>query len=96
MLALLFFLLAAMCLAGLIAVFSVKKKLKHEQPEVFAKLYRSTLQAANDFRFAGFILSGSYAECVSLPLKSKMDKLRIFLCVYVLVFVATIFTMIHR
>jgi hypothetical protein len=91
----LFCLLAAMCLAGLIAVFSVKKKLKHERPEVFAKLYRSTLQAANDFGFAGFLLSGSYAECVSLPLKKKMDALRLFVFVYALVFAATIFAMTH-
>lgn len=79
-----------MCLTGLIAIYSVRRDLKQDQPDVYGRLFRSSLQISNDFRFSVFLLSGAYAKSVGVPLKKKMDALRLFTFAYLMVFVATI------
>ena len=82
-------LLGVMCLVGLPAVFSVRKELRQDQPEVYEQLFRSSLRITNDLRFSVFLLSGSYGKNVGGLLKKKMDALRLFTFAYLIVLVAT-------
>ncbi|HQF39247.1 MAG TPA: hypothetical protein PK322_09035 [Opitutaceae bacterium] len=88
--AFLFCLLVVMCLTGLVAMFSVRRELRKEHPEVCERLFGSSLRIAKDMKFSVFLLSGSYAKSVDVPLKKKMDTLRLFTFAYLTVFVATV------
>lgn len=82
-------LMVVMCLTGLVAMFSVRRELRKKHPEVCERLFGSSLRIANEMRFSVFLLSGSYAESVGVPLKKKMDALRLFTFAYLMVFAAT-------
>jgi hypothetical protein len=79
-----------MCLTGLVVMFSVRRELRKKQPEVCERLFRSSLRIVNDIRFSVFLFSGSYEKCVDLPLKRKMNALRLFTFAYLVIFVTTI------
>ena len=86
----LFCLLVAMCVIGLISMISLRRSLKREHPSVFARVSGSSLQIANDFSFSKFLLSGAYTGSVGPALRRKFEVMRLFVFAYLLVFVATL------
>lgn len=83
-------LLFVMCVTGLMVIISLRKTLKREHPDIHARLHGSTLQIANDLSFSEFLLTGSYSKSVGPHLKKKMDALRVFVFIYLIVLLAVI------
>ncbi|WP_221031944.1 hypothetical protein [Actomonas aquatica] len=86
----LFLILAAMCIGGMIRMMSLRRILKRDHPSVFARVSGSNVQMANDISFSRFLLSGAYTNSVGPVLRKKLDAMRVFVFAYLLAFAAAI------